>query len=54
VGVGSGRDGVVGIDVEEGGGDSCLEQPEMIKAANTKITAITCFMDIAFSWRDSI
>jgi len=49
VGVGLGRDGVVGVDVGGGGGVSCVEQPEMIKAANTKMMATTCFVDIAFS-----
>jgi hypothetical protein len=54
VGVGSGRDGEVGVDVDEGGGGSCVEQPETIKAADTKMTAITRPVDIAFSRRDSI
>ena len=54
VGVGSGRGGEVGVDVDEGGGGSCVEQPETIKAADTKMTAITRFVDMAFSWRDSI
>ena len=54
VGVGSGRGGKVGVDVDGEGGGSCVEQPETIKAADTKMTAITRFVDIAFSSRDSI
>ena len=54
VGVGSGRGGEVGVDVDEGRGGSCVEQPETIKAADTKVRAIIRLVDIAFSWRDSI
>lgn len=53
VGVGSGRAGKVGVDVDNGGGVSCVEQPETIKAAATNRTTITRFVDIAFSLRDS-
>ena len=40
----------VGVDVGDGGESSGVEQFEMIKVANTKTTARTCFADIAFSW----
>jgi hypothetical protein len=54
VGEGSGRLGVAGVDGDEVGGGSCAEQPEMIKAPNTRMMAITCFVDIAFSHMNSI
>jgi len=47
-------EGELVVGAGEGGGGSCVEQLEMIKAATTRMAVITCFMDIAFSWRDSI
>ena len=54
VGVDVDEGGVVGVDVGEGGGGSCVEQLTMIKAADTKMTATTCFVDMVSSWRGSI
>ena len=52
-GAGSGRDDAVGVEVDDGGTGSGVEQPEMIKAAIIKMTAISCFVDIASGRRDS-
>jgi hypothetical protein len=66
VGVGSGRGGVVGtgggsyvgsklgVAVNAGVGGSCVEQPDTIKVADTKIMATIRFVDMASSGRSSL
>jgi len=42
------------VDVGAGVEGACVEQPDMTNTTITKVTAITCFVDIAFSWEVSI
>ena len=51
VGVGMDGDGVAGAGVVEGVGGACAEQAARINEAHTRIRGITCFVNIAFSWR---
>ena len=53
-GVGVDEEEGVDVDAREGSGGSCVEQLEMIKAANIKMMALACFLDMAFSWRESM
>ncbi len=46
-------EGEVGVAVAEGGVGSGVEQPEMIKDATNRTTALSCFKDMASSWIDS-
>lgn len=52
-GVGSGTDEPVGVNVDDGDPGSGVEQLVAITAATIEKTATSCFVDIAFSWRDS-